>query len=88
MTIPVDDDYAAPPPIRTPNRRTAPPPVRSETDRTLDVLKWMKAQPGVHAFKKHTGPMGESGHPDIFGCRDGRMVLVEMKVPGEVPTAL
>lgn len=86
MTVPVDDDWAPPAPLRTP--RTRPRPVKGETERTEDVLKWLKAQPGVHAFKKHTGPQGEAGHPDIFACRDGRMVLVEMKKPGEGPTLL
>jgi hypothetical protein len=80
-TLPVDDEWAAPPP-----RRAAPPPVRSETARTEDVLKWLKSQRGVYAFKKHTTAQGETGHPDIFGCRYGRMVLVEMKIPGKVPT--
>ncbi len=83
MSLVHDDDVNAPPPLR---RRTAPPPRRSETDRTKDVLEWMNAQPDTYAFKKHTGAQGEGGHPDIFACVAGRMVLVEMKVPGERPT--
>lgn len=82
----VDDDYA-PPPSRSPRRRTPPPPVRGETERTQDVIEWLKAQPRCYAMKKHTGPQGEGGHPDIFACRAGRMVLVEMKRPGERPDA-
>lgn len=81
----VDDDDWAPPPKTT--HRPPPPKVRGETERTKDVLEWMNAQPGVYAFKKHTGAQGEGGHPDIFACRNGRMVLVEMKKPGEEPTA-
>lgn len=80
----IDDDYP-PPPSRARAQRKPPPPVRNETQRTKDVIAWMKAQPRTYAFKKHTGPHGEGGHPDIFACRDGRMVLVEMKVPGDRP---
>ncbi|NUT90843.1 MAG: hypothetical protein HOY78_02320 [Saccharothrix sp.] len=84
---PVDDDWNPPPPVRT--RRPGPPePVRSETARTEAVLKYLKALPETYAFKKHTGAHGEPGHPDIFACHRGRMVLVEMKVPGRKPTAL
>lgn len=78
-----DEEYA-PPPVHKKTRQ-APPPSRGETERTKDVLAWMKAQPGVYAMKKHTSAQGEGGHPDIFACRNGRMVLVEMKVPGESP---
>lgn len=82
-----DDEWAPPPTVVTPGRRKQPPPrVRGETERTKDVLDWMNAQPGVYAMKKHTGAQGEGGHPDIFACRKGRMVLVEMKTPGEKPT--
>jgi hypothetical protein len=81
----LDDEYAPPPPRR--ERRKQPPPVRNETQRTADVLAWMNAQPGVYAMKKHTNAQGEGGHPDIFACRSGRMVLVEMKRPGESPDA-
>lgn len=81
----VDDEDFRPPPVKR-ERRAAPPRVRGETERTKDVLEWMNAQPDVYAMKKHTGAQGEGGHPDIFACRAGRMVLVEMKKPGEEPT--
>lgn len=79
-----DEEYAPPPKRKT--TRKPPPPSRSETQRTADVLAWMNAQRWTYAMKKHTGAQGEGGHPDIFACRAGRMVLVEMKVPGETPT--
>jgi hypothetical protein len=79
-----DDDVRTPSSARP--RRTPPPRVRGETERTKDVLLWMNAQKDVYAMKKHTGAEGEGGHPDIFACRAGRMVLVEMKKPGEEPT--
>lgn len=88
MTTPVDDDWSTPAPVTRRKPRERPEPVRGETERTEDVLKWLKAQPGVHAFKKHTGAHGEAGHPDVFACRHGLMVLVEMKRPGEEPTKL
>lgn len=83
MSLVRDDDVSAPPSLR--KRATPPPRRRGETERTKDVLAWMNAQPGTYAFKKHTGPQGEGGHPDIFACVNGRMVLVEMKRPGEKP---
>jgi hypothetical protein len=85
IAAPADDDWVSPPATTT-RRRTPPPRVRGETERTEDVLAWMNAQPGVYAMKKHTNAQGEGGHPDIFACRRGRMVLVEMKKPGEEPT--
>lgn len=83
VTILEDEDYTPPPPKRA--HRTPPPPSRGETERTKDVLAWLKAQPRTYALKKHTNAQGEGGHPDIFACRNGRMVLVEMKVPGDRP---
>ncbi len=85
LTTILDDEDFAPPPVRAPARRKPPLRVRSETERTKDVLDWLKAQPRTYAFKKHTSAQGEGGHPDIFACRAGRMVLVEMKKPGERP---
>ena len=59
--------------------------VRSETDVTKECISWLKAQPGTHAWKLHTGPMGMGGHPDIDGCTRGRSIKIEMKRPGEKP---
>jgi len=87
----VDDDEYDPPPRKSHHARAtarpAPPRPRGETERTKDVLTWMNSHPDVYAMKKHTGAQGEGGHPDIFACRRGRMVLVEMKKPGEAPDA-
>lgn len=81
----VDDDECVPPAVTARRHREPPPRVRGETERTKDVLAWLKAQPCTYALKKHTNAQGEGGHPDIFACRAGRMVLVEMKRPGEKP---
>jgi hypothetical protein len=78
----IDDDFAPPPPRRKPDQRH-----ESETSRTDKVLTYLKDLPVTHARKVHTGPMGEGGHPDIDGCRSGRAFKIEMKKPGERPTA-
>jgi hypothetical protein len=85
MVAPVtDDDFVPPPPRkRKPDHRD-----ESETSRTAKVLSYLKSLPKTHARKVHTGPMGESGHPDIDGCRAGRAFKIEMKKSGEKPTPL
>ena len=83
MSMPLDEEFAPPPPSRTkPAARD-----ESETARTARVLSWLKSQPRTYARKVHTGPMGEGGHPDIDGCQEGRAFKIEMKKPGEVPNA-
>jgi len=32
-------------------------------------------------FKHWGGPMGEKGVSDIIGCKDGRMIAIEIKTP-------
>lgn len=78
----VDDDFAPTPPRRKPDRKN-----EAETSRTGKVLTYLKSLPRTHARKVHTGPMGEGGHPDIDGCREGRAFKIEMKRHGEVPNA-
>lgn len=38
-------------------------------------------------FKVHGGPFQRVGIPDIVGCYHGRFVAIEVKRPGEQPTA-
>lgn len=59
-----------------------------ETKRAALVLAWLNSLPCTHAIKKHTGPYGEAGHPDVFACSRGRMVLIEMKQPKKRPEPL
>lgn len=68
---------------RPPRKRVA---VKTEGAITGEALSWLNSQPGTYAWKLHTGPMGEGGHPDIDGCTQGRSIKIEMKRPGEVPT--
>jgi hypothetical protein len=62
------------------------PQHRPETEITKDAIIWLKTQPRTYAWKLHTGPQGEGGHPDIDGCTNGRSIKIEMKRPGETPT--
>lgn len=62
------------------------PVVRPESEITKEAITWLKAQPRTYAWKLHTGPQGEGGHPDIDGCTNGRSIKIEMKRPGEKPT--
>lgn len=77
-------------PQKNPGPRNRPPraraPVKTETVITGEALSWLNAQPDTYAWKLHTGPMGEGGHPDIDGCTRGRSIKIEMKRPGEKPT--
>ena len=59
-----------------------------ETNLTKRVLTELNSWPHTEAIKKHGGPYGKKGEPDIFGCRYGRMFLLEMKAPGKKPTKL
>jgi hypothetical protein len=70
-------------PDRAPRRQ---PSVEPEAKITERALTWLNAQPRCYAWKLHTGPMGEGGHPDIDGCIAGRSIKIEMKRPGEKPT--
>lgn len=77
----LDEEYE----LAQPQRRRAVPP-ESETSITEKALTWLNAQEDTFARKRHTGPMGTGGHPDIEGCSAGRSFQVEMKRPGEKPT--
>lgn len=70
-------------PDRKPRRQ---PSVEPESAITERALNWLNTLDGCYAWKLHTGPMGEGGHPDIDGCINGRSIKIEMKRPGEKPT--
>jgi hypothetical protein len=50
------------------------------------VLRTVNSWPQTRAVKMHGSRFGRHGDPDIWGCRYGRMFLLEMKAPGEKPT--
>lgn len=58
-------------------------PEKKVTDK---VLKELNSRPGHLFYKVHQGRYG-GGQPDIDGVVYGRSVKIEMKAPGNEPTA-
>jgi CBS domain-containing protein len=52
------------------------------------ILAYLNGLPGCLARKRWGGGMGVAGDPDIDACVRGRSVQLEVKRPGEKPTAL
>lgn len=52
------------------------------------ILVYLNGLPGCLARKRWGGGMGVAGDPDIDACICGRSVQLEVKRPGEKPTAL
>jgi hypothetical protein len=52
------------------------------------ILTYLNSIPGCLARKRWGGGMGVAGDPDIDACIRGRSVQLEVKRPGEKPTAL
>ncbi len=48
---------------------------------TIQILKYLKAQPYCFAFKEHGGLYGTAGIPDIICCYKGHFVAFEVKTP-------
>lgn len=59
----------------------------SETVLAREVIARICGPYGGFAVKIHGG-LHNRGEPDIDGCVAGRMVKVELKMPGEVPSVL
>lgn len=59
-----------------------------EVQVVTSILKWLKTVPNCQARKLHGSIYAHKGDPDIYGCIDGRMFLIECKQPGENPTEL
>lgn len=57
----------------------------SESTITLNILSYLRSV-GAYAIKHHGGPHSRRGTPDVLACLRGRMVVVEVKVPGKTPT--
>lgn len=51
------------------------------------IIKTLEAVPGVWLFNVHGSGWQKSGIPDIVGCYNGKFFGVEVKRPGEQPTA-
>lgn len=52
------------------------------------IVGFLNGQPGCLARKRWGGGMGVAGDPDIDACVCGRSLQLEVKRPGEKPTAL
>ena len=52
------------------------------------ILVYLNSLPGCLARKRWGGGMGVAGDPDIDACIRGRSLQLEVKRPGEKPTAL
>lgn len=52
----------------------------------IKVLKALRAIPGVWCYKANDRTT--SGLPDIIGCVRGHTFAIELKAPGERPTAI
>lgn len=52
------------------------------------IMRWLKNLPNCEARKAHGSVWSVAGDPDIYGCINGRMFLLEVKQPGRRPTVL
>lgn len=50
------------------------------------IRNWLTER-GVFVFKVHGGPMMMAGLPDLIACVKGRYVGIEVKMPGNTPSA-
>lgn len=61
--------------------------VKPETRVVGKIMDRLHAEGGFW-FKVHGGPFQMAGLPDILGCYKGRFIGIEVKCPGNKPTAL
>lgn len=52
------------------------------------ILRYLNGLPGCRAENNHGNGWQGAGRPDIYGCYRGRMIVIEVKRPGEQPTKL
>lgn len=86
----IDDEEFSAPRLRDrePQPLTRVPPGKRpllEGEITAQALRWLNKQPRTHAWKLHSSVRGQTGHPDIDACVDGRSLKIEMKRPGKKP---
>jgi hypothetical protein len=58
-----------------------------ETRLVNRIIRWLNDQPSTRARKGH-GSVYQTGEPDVDAVVCGRAVKLEVKLPGEEPTAL
>lgn len=59
-----------------------------ESTLAAEIMRALRALPGVVVRKRHGSPWGVAGDPDLYGSINGRHFEIEVKRPGERPTAL
>lgn len=50
------------------------------------IVRWIQSIPNAQVRKLHGTMYTHSGDPDIYGCINGKMFLIEAKQPGKQPT--
>lgn len=60
---------------------------KPETKLVEKIIDRLKAEGGFWV-KIHGGPMQQTGIPDIVGCYKGKFIGIEVKIPGNKPSAL
>jgi len=60
----------------------------SERDIKRQINAYLKKIPGLKHVAYSPYPHGEAGTPDILGCINGHMFLLEVKSESNVPTKL
>lgn len=60
---------------------------KPETKLVEKMIDRLKAEGGFWV-KIHGGPMQQTGIPDIVGCYKGKFIGIEVKIPGNKPSAL
>lgn len=59
-----------------------------ESSLVAEILRALRTLPGVVVRKRHGSAWGIAGDPDLYGSINGRHFEIEVKRPGERPTAL
>jgi len=59
-----------------------------ESALVAEILRALRALPGVIVRKRHGSAWGVAGDPDLYGSIQGRHFEIEVKRPGDRPTAL
>jgi hypothetical protein len=62
--------------------------MRRESSLVAEILRALRALPGVVVRKRHGSAWGVAGDPDLYGSIAGRHFEIEVKRPGGRPTAL
>lgn len=60
----------------------------SEADFVRKIVENLNQHIVTYAMRTHTSAHGKRGTPDIIGCYDGRMFVIEAKLEYNKPTAI